>query len=125
MERLQRSVHSTDMLDRYLAVIELVSESPLTKGNKVTLLVDGPATYAAMFKAIREATDHINLETFIIEDIVTNEETGLKLAELLLQKQAAGVQVNLLYDSRGSYILRLPFSNVCAPEGFRWPNSTR
>ncbi len=102
VERLQRSVDPTDILQRYLALIESLSESPLTKGNKVTLLVDGPATYAAMFKAIRKAKDHINLETFIIEDITVNDETGLKLADLLLQKQAAGVQVNLLYDSLGS-----------------------
>ncbi len=103
VERLQRSVDPTDILQRYLAVIESVSESPLTKGNKVTLLVDGPATYAAMFKAISKAKDHINLETFIMEDILANDETGLKLADLLLQKQAEGVQVNLLYDSAGSY----------------------
>ena len=102
VERLQRSVDPTDILQRYLAVIESVSESPLTKGNKVTLLVDGPATYAAMFKAIRKAEDHINLETFTMEDIVADDETGLKLADLLVQKQAAGVQVNLLYDSLGS-----------------------
>jgi len=55
MERLQRSVDATDMLQRYSAVIESVSESPLTKGNKVTLLVDGAATYAAMFKAVENA----------------------------------------------------------------------
>jgi len=109
MERLQRSVDPTDMLQRYIAVIESVSESPLTKGNKVTLLVDGPDTYAAMFKAIRNARDHINLETFIMEDIIENDETGLKLADLLLQKQAEGVQVNLLYDSAGSY--RTPASS--------------
>ena len=102
VERLQRSVDPTDMLQRYIAVIESVSESPLTKGNKVTLLVDGPATYAAMFQAIRNATDHINIETFIMEDIMVDDETGLKLADLLLQKQAAGVQVNILYDSVGS-----------------------
>ncbi len=103
VERLQRSVDPTDILQRYIAVIESVSGSPLTKGNRVTLLVDGPATYAAMFKAIGNARDHINLETFIMEDIVANDETGLKLADLLLQKQAEGVQVNLLYDSVGSF----------------------
>ncbi len=102
VERLQRSVDPTDILQRYMAVIESVSDSPLTKGNKVTLLVDGPATYDAMFKAIRNAKDHINLETFIFEDITIDDETGLKLADLLLQKQAAGVQVNILYDSLGS-----------------------
>jgi cardiolipin synthase A/B len=101
MERLQRSVDATDMIQRYSAVIESVSESPLTKGNKVTLLVDGPTTYIAIFKAVENARDHINLETFIMEDI--EDETGRKFADLLLQKQAEGVQVNLIYDSVGSY----------------------
>jgi cardiolipin synthase len=101
MERLQRSVDPTDMLQRYSAVIESVSESPLTKGNKVTLLVDGPATYAAMFKAVENARDHINIETYTMEDI--EDETGRKFADLLLQKQAEGVQINLIYDSLGSF----------------------
>jgi cardiolipin synthase A/B len=101
MKRLQRSIVATDMLERYTTVIESVSETPLTKGNKVTLLVDGPATYAAMFKAVENATDHINLETFIMEDI--QDDRGRKLADLLLQKQAEGVQVNLIYDSVGSF----------------------
>ena len=100
MERLQRSVDPTDMLQRYSAVIESVSESPLTKGNKVTLLVDGAATYAAMFKAVENARDHINIETYTMEDI--EDETGRKFADLLLQKQAEGLQVNLIYDSLGS-----------------------
>jgi cardiolipin synthase len=98
MERLKRSVDPTDVLDRHTAVVESVTESPLTKGNKVTLLIDGPATYAAMFKAIQNAKDHINLETFIIED----DEIGRKFSDLLLQKQAEGVQVNLIFDSVGS-----------------------
>ena len=101
MERLQRSVDATDMLESYSAVIESVSESPLTKGNKAALLVDGAATYAAMFKAVENASDHINIETYIMEDI--EDETGRKFADLLLQKQAEGVQVNLIYDSVGSY----------------------
>ncbi len=98
MERLKRSVDPTDILERHTAVVESVTESPLTKGNKVTLLADGQAAYAAMFKAIQNARDHINLESYIIED----DETGRKFADLLLQKQAEGVQVNLIYDSVGS-----------------------
>ena len=101
MERLQQSVDATDVLQRYRAVIESVSESPLTKGNKATLLVDGAATYAAMFKAVRNARDHINIETYTMEDIA--DETGHKFADLLLQKQAEGLQVNLIYDSLGSF----------------------
>jgi cardiolipin synthase A/B len=101
MKRLKQSVAATDMLQRYSTVIESVSESPLTKGNKVTLLVNGPATYAAMFEAVENARDHINLETFIMEDI--EDDRGRKFADLLLQKQSEGVQVSLIYDSLGSY----------------------
>jgi len=99
MERLKQSVNPTDILERYTAVIESVTESPLTKGNKVTLLIDGPATYAAMFEAIQSAKYHINLETFILED----DEIGKKFTDLLLGKQAEGVQVNIIYDSMGSF----------------------
>ena len=105
MERLKASVAPTDMLERYSAVIESVSGSPLTSGNKVTLLIDGPATYAAMFKAMENARDHINIETFIIED----DETGRRFSDLWLKKQAEGVQVNLIYDSRGSFHTPAPF----------------
>jgi cardiolipin synthase len=99
MDRLERSVDPTDILERHTAVVESVTESPLTKGNKVTLLADGQAAYAAMFKAIQNAKDHINLETFVIED----DDVGRKFTGLLLQKQAEGVQVNLIYDSVGSF----------------------
>ncbi|NVN91347.1 MAG: cardiolipin synthase [Desulfuromonadales bacterium] len=98
MERLKRSVDPTDILERHTAVVESITDSPLTKGNRVTLLSDGQATYAAMFKLLQNAKDHINLESYIIED----DETGRKFADLLLQKQAGGVQVNIIFDSVGS-----------------------
>jgi len=99
MDRLKQSVDPTDILERYIAVVESVTESPLTKGNKVTLLADGQAAYAAMFKAIQGARDHINLETFIIDD----DDVGREFSNLLLKKQAEGVQVSLIYDSVGSF----------------------
>ena len=97
MEKLRQSVEPTDVLGRHIAVVESVTDSPLTKGNKVTLLADGRDAYAAMFKIIQNAKDHINLESYIIED----DETGRTFADLLLQRQADGVQVNLIYDSVG------------------------
>ncbi|OGQ97788.1 MAG: cardiolipin synthase [Deltaproteobacteria bacterium RIFOXYD12_FULL_57_12] len=105
MERLKRSVYPTDILERHTAVLESITESPLTKGNKVTLLADGQATYAAMFKAIKNAKDHINLESYLIED----DETGRTFADLLVQKQAEGVQVAVIYDSVGSMNTPAPF----------------
>jgi len=97
MERLKKQAGPTDILARHIALIESISGSPLIAGNKVTLLIDGPATYAAMFKAIQNAKDHINLETYIFED----DEVGRRFADLLLQKQSEGIQVNLIYDSLG------------------------
>jgi len=100
VDRLQRSVAPTDILERHTAVVESVTESPLTKGNKVTLLADGQAAYAAMFKAMQSARDHINLETFIIDD----DDVGREFSDLMLKKQEEGVQVNLIYDSVGSFM---------------------
>jgi cardiolipin synthase len=97
MERLKGQVEPTDILQRHTLLIEVVSGSSLVTGNKVTLLIDGPATYGAMFKAIRSAKDHINFETYMFDD----DELGRRFADLLLQKQAEGVQVNLIYDGVG------------------------
>ena len=94
---LQRKSGDLDILDKQMALEQAISDSPLVLGNKVSLLQDGAATYAAMFGAIRQAKDHINLETYIIED----DATGDDFATLLLAAQARGVQVNLIYDSVG------------------------
>jgi cardiolipin synthase len=58
-----------------------------------------------MFEAIQNARDHINLETYIME----GDEVGRTFADLLLQKQAEGVQVHLIFDSVGSYSTPAPF----------------
>jgi cardiolipin synthase len=93
-----QSGDTPDILDQHIAVEQEVTGRPLTTGNRVRLLEDGPATYQAMFAAINAARDHINLETYIFED----DEVGRKFADVLLAKQAAGVQVHLIYDSVGS-----------------------
>ena len=95
--RLERQAGPTDVLQANTSLMESLSGHPLTAGNRATLLVDGPVTYAAMSKAIEEAKDHINLETFIFDD----DEVGRRFVDLFLQKQAEGVQVNLIYDSAG------------------------
>ena len=72
---------------------------PLLGGNQVELLEDGPTTFAAMFRAIDEARDHINVESYIVEA----DGPGQELAERLIARCRAGVRVNLLYDGIGSY----------------------
>lgn len=94
---LKRKSGDIDILDKQIALEQAIVGSPLILGNKVVLLQDGPATYAAMFAAIVKAGDHINLESYIIED----DAIGRQFADLLLEQQRRGVQVNLIYDSFG------------------------
>lgn len=80
------------------ALEEAATGSPLIAGNKVTLLHDGPQTMAAMIEAISAAKDHINLETYIFDQ----DPLGMRFADLLIARQRAGVQVNVIYDSVGT-----------------------
>lgn len=98
LARLESNGAETNIFARHLALEAEIVGSPLVVGNKVTLLVDGPATYDAMSAAIQNAQDHINMETYIIED----DEIGRRFAEQLIGKQRSGVQVNLIYDSVGA-----------------------
>ena len=98
LDRLKRGAEDTSIFDRHLALAEAIVGSPLMVGNKVVLLQDGPATFRAMFTAIGNARNHINLETYIIED----DEVGNRFVDALIEKQTQGVQVNLIYDSVGS-----------------------
>ncbi|MHC1725023.1 MAG: cardiolipin synthase [Syntrophobacteraceae bacterium] len=99
IKRLEGQVEATELLQHQVQLMQSVDyASLLVAGNKVTLLIDGEATYAAMLEAIQNAAEHINFETFIFED----DEVGKRFADLLIRKSAEGVQVNLLYDSFGS-----------------------
>jgi len=97
LAELKRKSPDLDILEKHVALEQAIADSPLVLGNRVTLLQDGAATYPAMFAAMRNARDHINLETYIIED----DEIGHQFADVLLEQQARGVQVNLIYDSVG------------------------
>ncbi|MNR83714.1 Major cardiolipin synthase ClsA [compost metagenome] len=96
---LARRLRSDNVaLPELAALEEAATGSPLIAGNKLTLLNDGPDTMRAMLAAIGAAKDHINLETYIFNE----DAIGKEFAELLMQKQKAGVQVNIIYDSIGS-----------------------
>ncbi|WP_235471515.1 cardiolipin synthase [Herbaspirillum hiltneri] len=98
LDKFKDSKQDNLILEKHLAVEQAITGSPLVAGNKVSLLIDGPATYASMFAAIREARDHINMETYIFED----DDAGKQFADLLIDRQKHGVQVNLMYDSVGT-----------------------
>lgn len=74
------------------------AETTAEGGNRVDLLIDGQATYDAMFAAIAAAQHHVHLETYIIEA----DDTGNRVADALIGCRRRGVQVRLIYDGYGS-----------------------
>lgn len=98
IKRLQASSAPNTVLDLHLAIEESIVGSPLTAGNQIELLQDGPSTYQAMLEAIAGARDHINMESYILDD----DDVGQRFAAALIAKQQAGVQVNLIRDSVGT-----------------------
>jgi len=113
LERLASRGQETNIFDRHLALEEAIAGSPLTTGNQVVLLQDGPATYQAMLTAIMAAQDHINLETYILDD----DEVGQRFAQALLEKQQQGVQVNLIHDGAGTFSTPATFFKRLTDQG--------
>ena len=98
LARLQAAGQDTDIFQRHLAYEQEIVGSPLSAGNRVTLLQDGPSTYQALYAAMAGAKSSIDMESYIIED----DEVGQRFATELKAAQARGVVVNLIYDSVGS-----------------------
>ena len=115
LDRLQSRGTPTDIFERHLALEEAIVGSPLTTGNQVLLLQDGPATYKAMFAAIASAKDHINMETYILDD----DDIGRQFAEALMDKQRQGVQVNIIRDSVGTIATPAAFFQELAATGIK------
>ncbi len=86
------------LFEHHLGVLAATGEAQLLRGNTARLLVDGPATFAAMKTAIAAARQRVLVEFYIVED----EGVAAEVGELLLRKAAEGVSVALMYDSLGS-----------------------
>jgi len=72
--------------------------SPLTKNNRVKLLINGEQKFPELLSALQNAKHHIHLEYYIYE----YDEIGTQIIELLIQKAKEGIQVRFIYDDFGS-----------------------
>src|SRR3954464_13578450 len=71
-----------------------IAAADVSSGNKVRILHDGPATFAAMLDAINEAEATISLEGYIFR----SDEVGQQVADALIAARARGVAIQLLLD---------------------------
>lgn len=107
-----KAAHQAPAYQRLRALPRL-SRMPALAGNRVQLLIDGEAAFAAMFEALAGAQRVILLQFFIIRD----DALGRRLHALLLARAAAGVRVHVLYDGIGSHALARPYIDALRAGG--------
>ncbi len=99
LARLRDRAESAPPSLRHLA--ELSAKAcgmPVSSAIGIELLSGGAQTFDDIFRAIREARDHVHLEYYIYEP----DRIGTALRDLLIEKAKEGVVVRLLLDSLGS-----------------------
>ena len=74
------------------------SGASLVEGNSLQLLMDAKENYPAWLEAIREARDHVYLESYIVYD----DDIGRMFADALIAKAREGVRVRVVYDWMGN-----------------------
>jgi len=101
--------------DSYVALRALpkLGRMPCLANNDVRLLIDGEATFTAIFSAIATARDVVLVQFFIIHD----DTLGRKLQQLLVRKAAEGVRVFVLYDSVGCHSLPARYAKTLRAGG--------
>ncbi len=77
---------------------EAAAQLPVVRGNSMTLLVDGRATFDAIFAAIDGAEAYVLVQFYILRD----DRLGRDLQDRLIAARARGVSVWVDYDAVGS-----------------------
>lgn len=87
-----------DFLARHLEVEQAVSGTPLSAGNHVKLLEEGPTAYAAMLRAIGQAQRYVHMESYIFDE----DEEGQRFVDALIAASQRHVEVALMVDAVGT-----------------------
>ena len=77
----------------------------LSQNNSIKILKNGEEKFADLFKALKNASHHIHIEYYIIED----DPLVADLLKILKEKAKLGVEVRMIYDDVGSSDLSRKF----------------
>lgn len=102
VEGLATQARKEDFIDETIgeewkALVRL-SDMAVMRHNACDLLINGEATFAAMFADIKKATTYVLVQFFIVKD----DDLGRRFKDILKDKARAGVRVYFLYDEIGS-----------------------
>ncbi len=97
-----------------VAVLADILDTPLCRGNRFQLLVDGEAFFEDLLQQIASAQKYVYAEFYILRD----DEIGNRFAQALCEQAKAGKIVRLMYDEVGclklskAYLRRLEAAGV-------------
>lgn len=89
--------------------------SPFRGGHEVEILLDGGPFFDRFVRAIEEAEHYVFIESYI----VAGDETGWRIANALVERAQAGLEVALMYDGYGSIGLDEDFVQFLAAAGVK------
>ncbi|BFI95045.1 MAG: cardiolipin synthase [Rhodanobacter sp.] len=112
LPRQRQAIPSDAGEERYAALTTMLGR-PFRGGHQVRLLIDGTATFEAIFAAIAEARHTLLVQFFIFHD----DGLGRRMQQALLERAAAGVRVCVLYDGVGSHDLPRRYVKTLAAGG--------
>ena len=84
--------------DAFGRAAEVLGGLPFTRGNELSLLIDGEETFESIFKAIESAEHYLLINFYIIK----HDRVGERFQQALIDRAKAGVRVYFLYDEIGS-----------------------
>lgn len=90
------------MPEYFSSLVRLFTNQSLAlpfKDNAVDFYTDGYQFFPALLQAIKGATNHIHLDTYIIAD----DPLGRLVSDVLIAKAREGVEVRLIYDDVGCW----------------------
>ena len=90
------------MPEYFSSLVRLFTNQSLSlpfKDNAVGFYTDGYQFFPALLQAIKGATNHIHLDTYIIAD----DPLGRLVSDALIAKAREGVEVRLIYDDVGCW----------------------
>ena len=84
--------------ERFLQVLEALSDAQVNRTGTLEVLTNGPSFYPAELEAIRNAKRSVNIEAYIFQKGKITDQ----YVEVLTERARAGVRVNLVIDAFGS-----------------------
>ena len=96
--------HKAD-IDYFYPLAKMIQEDArniFADDNQVDLLINGEQKFQRLLEDLRNAQEHIHIQYYIYE----NDVIGNEIADILIEKHKAGVEVKFIYDDFGASSIR-------------------